>query len=353
MIPNFRDHKNQCSDFKMISQNFYILHSLYFTKSLNKFYSNLVCIDEIQRRPELFPLLRSIVDENKVNGQFLILGSANRNLIKQSSESLAGRITYKTLTPFLINETGNKIPFETYMLNGGFPRSLLASSPKSSMQWRDDFITTYIERDLHQWISTSSVSIRRIITMLAHHNGQTVNYSALGNSLGISNVTLRNYIDLLAGTFMNDIVHTWLNNEGKRLVKAPKIYISDTGIAAALLGLETFDEMMLHPSFGSMWETMVLANLKGNFPNAEIYFYRTSQGAELDFILKQKNKLIAVECKANSNPVLTKGNYISIEDVRPLKTLVIAPVKKMWEQSKNIVIAPLPQALKVIKEMLG
>jgi len=313
----------------------------------------LICIDEIQRKPELFPLLRSIVDENKVNGQFLILGSATRNLIKQSSESLAGRITYKTLTPFLINEIGNKYPIEAYMTEGGFPRSLLASSPKISMTWREDFITTYIERDIHQWISTSSVSIRRILTMLAHYNGQTINYSALGNSLGISNVTLRNYIDLLAGTYMIEIVQPWLNNEGKRLVKAPKIYIHDTGIAAALLGLGSFEEMSFHPSFGSLWETMVFANLKGNFPNAEISFYRTSQGAELDFIIKQKNKVIAVECKANGNPTLTKGNYISMDDVKPLKTLVIAPVKGMWEQSKNVIFSSLPKALKIIREIVG
>lgn len=312
----------------------------------------LVCIDEIQRRPELFPLLRSIVDENKVNGQFLILGSATQKLIKQSSESLAGRITYKTLTPFLINEIGDKVSPETYMVRGGFPRSLLALSPETSMQWREDFITTYIERDIHQWLSTTSVSIRRIVTMLAHHNGQTVNYSALGNSLGISNVALRSYIDLLAGTFMLDIVQPWNNNESKRLVKAPRIYIQDTGIATALLGLGSFEEMSFHPSFGSMWETLVLANLKGNFPNANISFYRTSQGAELDFIIKQKNKVIGIECKANSNPTLTRGNYISIADVKPLKTLVIAPVKEAWEQSKDIVIAPLLEALKIIREII-
>ena len=252
----------------------------------------LVCLDEIQRKPELFPLIRSIVDENKTSGQFLILGSATQDLIKQSSESLAGRITYKTLTPFLINEISNKLSLETYMLKGGFPRSFLASTEKDSLQWREDFITTYIERDIHQWIGSSSVSVRRIITMLAHHNGQTVNYSALGNSLGVSNVTLRNYIDLLAGTFMLDVIPPWNNNTGKRLVKAPKIYLRDTGIAGALLSLDSFNKISGHPSFGSIWETLVLSNLRGNFPKAEIYFYRTSQGAELDFIVKQKNKTI-------------------------------------------------------------
>ena len=189
--------------------------------------------------------------------------------------------------------------------------------------------------------------------MLAHHNGQTVNYSALGNSLGVSNVTLRNYIDLLAGTFMLDIIQPYHSNTGKRLVKAPKIYLRDTGIAGALLGLDSFDKMSGHPSFGSMWETLILANLRGNFPKAEIYFYRTSQGAELDFIVKQKNKMIGIECKTNIAPTLTKGNYISIDDVKPLKTIVIAPVKKMWEHNKNIIIASLPAALKQIKEILG
>ncbi len=313
----------------------------------------LVCLDEIQRKPELFPLIRSIVDENKTSGQFLILGSATQDLIKQSSESLAGRITYKTLTPFLINEISNKLSLETYMLKGGFPRSFLASTEKDSLQWREDFITTYIERDIHQWIGSSSVSVRRIITMLAHHNGQTVNYSALGNSLGVSNVTLRNYIDLLAGTFMLDVIPPWNNNTGKRLVKAPKIYLRDTGIAGALLSLDSFNKISGHPSFGSIWETLVLSNLRGNFPKAEIYFYRTSQGAELDFIVKQKNKTIGIECKTNISPTLTKGNYISIEDISPAKTFVIAPVKGMWEHSKNIIISSLQSALKQIKEILG
>ena len=321
----------------------------YFLKQKGK----LICLDEIQRKPDLFPLIRSIVDENGAHAQFLILGSSSPELLRQSSESLAGRITFKTLTPFLFNEISNSYSMESYFERGGFPRSILAATRKDSMQWREDFIAAYLERDIHQWMGVSPVTIRRVLKMMTHYNGQTVNYSALGNSLGISNVTLKNYIDLLSGTFMADVVQPWQTNVRKRLIKAPKIYIRDTGIAAALIGLNSFDDMAGHLSFGALWESLILSNLRGYFPKAEICFYRTSHGAELDFVINQNNKTVAVECKTNINPTLSKGNYISIGDIAPNKTFIIAPVKESWEHSKNIFIAPLPVALKRIKDILN
>ena len=320
---------------------------------LTQQHGKLVCIDEIQRKPELFPLIRSIVDDNRRMGQFLILGSATKELIRQSSESLAGRITYKTLTPFLLDELGKKITIEDYLIKGGFPLSVMAENYKDSIHWREDFITAYIERDIHQWIGISSVKIRRIIAMLVHYNGQVINYSALGNSLGISNTSLKEYTELLAGTFLIDIVRPWTNNAGKRLVKAPKIYFSDTGIANAVLGIENFDDISGHPAFGSLWETMILANLRGNFPGAEIYYYRTSNGAELDFILVKKSKVIAIECKTNTHPVLTKGNYISISDIKPVKTFIVAPVKEQWSHSEKITVASLNDTITEIGSILG
>ena len=220
----------------------------------------LICIDEIQRKPELFPLIRSLTDEWNTPASFLILGSASRELLKQSSETLAGRISYKRLTPFLWKECSSTISVEKYFTRGGFPRSLLAADEQTSFQWREDFISTFLERDLIQWRNFTPVTMRRLWQMLAHVNGQTVDYTTLANSLGISATTVKNYIDLLQGALMVDVIPPYISNLGKRLVKAPKVYISDSGITAALLGLHSFEEMSGHPSFGAIWEQIVLLN---------------------------------------------------------------------------------------------
>jgi uncharacterized protein len=305
----------------------------------------LICIDEIQRKPELFALLRSIVDETGNNAQFLILGSASRALIKQSSESLAGRISYHTLSPFLWSEAETSVTMEDYIARGGFPRSMLASNDTDSFSWREDFVTTFLERDILQWTGASATTMRRLWQMLAYNSGQPVNFSSLGNALGVSNVTIKNYIELLAGTFMIDIVKPWFNNINKRVVKAPKIYINDTGIAAALLGLDSFDRMTGHSSFGALWETMILSNIKAYFPKAEICYYRTAQGAELDFIVYYKGKTVAIECKTSAAPDLTRGNYQSIKDISPERTFIVSPVKESWEKANNIIVASLPEML--------
>jgi predicted AAA+ superfamily ATPase len=213
----------------------------------------LVCIDEIQRKPELFPLIRSLVDEWNRPGCFLILGSASQELLKQSSESLAGRVSYKRLTPFLWSELEGKHSMERYFSSGGFPRSILAPDRKVSYQWREDFISTFLERDLLQWRDFSPRAMGRLWRMLAHINGQTINFSTLAASLGISSVSVKNYIELLASTYMIEIIPPWISNLGKRLVKAPKVYVADSGICAALLGLRSFEDLSGHPVFGSVW----------------------------------------------------------------------------------------------------
>ncbi len=300
----------------------------------------LICIDEIQRRPDLFPLIRSLVDEWDRPGCFIVLGSASRDLLMQSSESLAGRILYKQLTPFLWSET-ESVGIEKYFLRGGFPRSLLAADDKVSLDWRNSFISTFLERDLLQWINFTPATMRRLWQMLAHLNGQTVNYSTLGNSLGVSNQTVRNHIDLLKSTFMVDVVEPYLPNLGKRLVKSPKVYISDSGIAAALLGLRSFEGLTGHPAFGATWESVVLANLRGTFPDADIFYYRTAGGAEIDFVVQLHNETIAVECKASFAPVLSKGNHIAIEDIKPKHTFVITPSPDTWPMSEGIDVVSL------------
>jgi len=301
----------------------------------------LICIDEIQRKPELFPLIRSLVDEWKKPGCFLILGSASRDLLQQSSETLAGRISYKRLTPFLLNEISDTCSMETYFSNGAFPRSILAKTSKLSFEWRQNFIRTFLERDLNFWAGFTPTTMRRLWQMLAHINGQLLNYTTLGNSLGVSSVTIKNYIDLLENTFMVEVVPPYISNLGKRLVKSPKIYISDSGIAAALIQLQNFEQLAGHPVFGSLWEQIVLTNLKGYFEYAEFFFYRTNHGAECDFVMKLNDKVFAIECKASFSPNLSKGNYNAFEDIQPTHSYIVTTNPESWSMSPHMDVVSL------------
>ena len=312
----------------------------------------LICIDEIQRMPELFPLIRSLVDEWNRSGCFLILGSASRDLLKQSSESLAGRISYKRLTPFLWQELENDCSVEKYFSTGAFPRSLLSEDNEISFDWRESFITTFLERDLLQWTGFTPTTMRRLWQMLAHVNGQTVNYSTLATSLGVTSTTVKSYIDLLAGTYMIEIVVPYISNLGKRLVKSPKVYISDSGITATLLGLRNFEELSGHPAFGAIWEQIALSNLKGLYPDAEFFYYRTTNGAEIDFAIKLHNTVFAIECKASYSPSLSKGNYLAIEDIAPKHTFIITPSPDSWSMKDKIDVVSLNEIKNKIDHIL-
>jgi len=316
--------------------------------------NKLICIDEIQRMPELFPLLRSLADEWNRPGAFLILGSASRDLLRQSSESLAGRIRYLRLSPLLWTEaaTESGMTMERFLSRGGFPRSALAPNEKMSVHWRESFITTFLERDLREWSGFSAPTMQRLWRMLAHLSGQTANYSALSASLGVSATSVRNYVDLLAATFMVEIVPPWFSNLGKRLVKAPRVYVADTGVAATLLGLASFSDMMAHPAFGALWEGAVLAHLKGHFPDLEVSYYRTTNGAEADFVFKHKTKVFALECKASLSPTLSKGNFHAFEDIAPEHTYVVTPGGEHWQMAKNVEVVPLDRLIGVISEVV-
>ena len=305
----------------------------------------LICLDEIQRKPQLFPLIRSLVDEWGSNGHFLILGSASRDLIKQSFESLAGRITYKRLYPFLFNELNDDYSLEKYLVRGGFPRSILRDNDDISSEWREDFIATFLERDLLFWKGFAPVTMRKLWQMLAHLNGQIINYSNIANSLGVSAPTAKNYTELLSSTFMIKLLPPLLANTGKRLVKSPKVYLNDTGIANTLLGISGFDQLAGHPSFGPAWESMVLTNLAGNFPKTKFFFYRTNHGAEIDFILISNHIKIAIECKAAIQPKLTKGTYIALDDIKPEFTLIVAPVRSGWAVQPGIDVVNITEAI--------
>ena len=279
----------------------------------------LVCIDEIQRRPDLFPTLRSIIDESGRNGQILILGSASRDLIKQSSETLAGRISYIELSPFLIGEitkNKNEDALYKYWLRGGFPRSYLSENENTSLQWRYDFIRTYLERDIPQLgFNIPAQSIKRLWQMCAHSHGQLLNSSKLGESLGISNHTVRRYIDILEQSFLMRVIQPCEINLKKRIIKSPKIFIRDQGILHALLDIGSMNDLLGHPVYGSSWEGMVLEELINYFSDWRSSFYRSSSGNEIDLILERGRKRIAIECKASSSPDITKGFWTALDDL--------------------------------------
>ncbi|MBC8314775.1 MAG: ATP-binding protein [Bacteroidales bacterium] len=292
----------------------------------------LICLDEIQKLPEIFSTLRSIIDENNRNGQFLILGSASRDLIRQSSETLAGRIVYLNLTPFSFHELFQTshvgfTEFAPFLIKGGFPRSYLAKDLDLSFVWRTSFIETFLQRDLQQMgFSMPPESAFRLWKMCAHSQGQLLNASKLGDSMGLNHQTIRKYLDIFQGTFMLRLLTPLLPNLKKRLVKSPKVYIRDTGILLALLNLKTMDDLLGHPVFGHAWETFVIENVLQNITDWEFGFYRTSHGAELDLVLQKGDQRIAIECKASQAPKPSKGFYYALSDLGIEKGYVVSPI---------------------------
>jgi len=293
----------------------------------------LICLDEIQKLPEIFSTLRSIIDENNRNGQFLILGSASRDLIKQNSETLAGRIVYVYLTPFTYNELFKNKQFDIssltpFLIRGGFPRSYLAKDLDLSFIWRDSFVESFLQRDLAQMgFNIPPETAIRLWKMCAHSQGQLLNASKFGESLGYNYQTIKKYLDIFHGTFMIRLLPPLLPNLRKRLIKSSKIYIRDTGILLALLNLKTMDDLLGHPIFGLAWETLVIENVLPQYNNWEYGFYRTSHGAEIGLVLQKSDKKIAIECKASHAPKLTRGFYSALDDLNIDTGFIIAPIE--------------------------
>jgi predicted AAA+ superfamily ATPase len=305
----------------------------------------LICFDEIQRAPGLFPVLRSFIDRNSKNGRFLFLGSASRDLISQSSETLAGRLSYIELSPFMLTEclSDGVTDVRHYWLRGGFPRSLLAENDQASFQWRYDFIRSFVERDvLRVGQGASSDKIDRLLRMCAHISGQSVNYSKLGSSLDMSDNTVRHYLELLNGAFLVRMVRPYFANMKKRLVKSPKIYIRDSGILHALLGIETFDHLLAHPDFGASWEGLVIENVLAVVkPSIMASYYRTAKGEEADLVLESGNKRFLIECKSSTAPQAGSSLMASVGDIHPDHTWIIAPVEGSYPLSESITVASL------------
>ena len=310
----------------------------------------LICLDEIQRLPEIFPLLRSLVDEHQRAGQFLILGSASKDLLKQSSESLAGRISYLELTPLTLPELPLKYR-ERLWLRGGFPRSFLSKQELISVEWRENYIRTFLERDIPQFnLRIPSASMGRLWSMLAYSHGQTLNSSKLASSMGVSSHTINSYIDILEKTFLVRILRPFSTNRKKRIIKSPKVYIRDSGILHSLLQIDSLNELFGHPVFGSSFEGFVLENIISSFPRWQFYFYRTKSGAEIDLLMIKGVHRIAIEVKASKTPKVTKGFLTAVEDIQATKKYLIAPIEESYIIKKGIRAMPLVDFIKHISK---
>jgi predicted AAA+ superfamily ATPase len=315
--------------------------TLFFNANKDK----LICLDEIQFTPDLFPILRSVVDKGKRNGQFLLLGSASPDLLRQSSETLAGRIVYVELAPFSLTETAGD--WQTLMLRGGFPRSYLAKSDKSSLAWRKSFIRTFLERDIAAFgLNLNPENSRKIWQMCAHYHGKILNYSDFGKSLGLTHPTVKHYVDTLTGTFMLRKLQPYYANLEKRLVKTPKLYVADSGILCALLNIQSFEDLLGHPVAGFAWEGFVLQNILSTVgEDYEVYFISTSADAEIDILLKKGRKLIGIECKFSTTPKLSKGFYNLKSDLKLSQSFVAAPVNKGYPLDKTTQVCNLTELL--------
>jgi len=307
-----------------------------------------IVIDEVQRRPELFPVLRVLIDTHQ-DKQYLILGSASPDLLKQSSETLAGRISYLELSGFSFNELETS-EYKKRWIRGGFPRSFLAPSYQSSYEWRQNFITTFLERDIPQLgINIPAKVMRRFWMMLAHYHGNIFNASQIAKSLGISNMTASRYLDLLSGTFLVRQLQPWFYNTKKRIVKRPKIYFRDSGIFHALLGGVTEEEISKHPQVGASWEGFAIEQVITVLAlrEEEVFFWGVHAGAECDLIISRKGKLWGVEVKYQDAPQMTSSLRSAIEELSLEHLWVIYPGDKKYALDKKITVLPLAELLEI------
>ncbi|MEQ8303890.1 MAG: ATP-binding protein [Cyclobacteriaceae bacterium] len=320
---------------------------------------HLIILDEVQRVPGIFTALRSIIDKRKREGrkgcQFLVLGSASLELLQQSSESLAGRISYLSLTGLKPTE----IPVEnqdTLWLRGGFPDSYLAKQDEQSFTWRQSFISTYLERDIPQLGSRiPATTLRNLWTMLAHVQGGLLNQSKLAGGLGVSVPSIHRYLDLLDDLFLIRKLQPWSSNVGKRLVKSPKVYIRDSGILHALLRIQDMESLLGHPVVGHSWEGFVIENLLASVPVwASPYFYRTSAGAEIDLIIEAGNKKkIAIEIKRSLVPSISKGFQFGCEDIKATHKYCVYPGKETFSLSGDVRALSLIEMMSELNKIIG
>lgn len=311
---------------------------LYLSDHVDK----LLILDEVHRAPGLFPILRGLIDRNRREGRsagnYLLLGSASLDLLKQSGETLAGRIAYLELAPFTLQETRH-LPPDTLWLRGGFPESLLAPSNARSLRWRQDFIRTYLESDIPQFGQRiAAETLRRFWGMLAHHQGCLLNTAQFARNLGVDAKTAASYLDLLVDLLLVRRLPPWHANLGKRLVKSPKVYVRDSGLVHALLAIPDKETLLAHPVLGQSWESFVVENLLNYAPEGvHGYFYRSNGGAEIDLLMCWPNgELWAVEIKRSLTPKLERGFHAACADLKPARKLVIYPGEESYRLAEDI-----------------
>jgi len=314
----------------------------------------LVILDEVHRAPGLFPILRGMIDrarrQGRLAGQYLLLGSASLDLLQQSGESLAGRIRYLELAPFLVLETSG-LALDDLWLRGGFPNSLLATDGRASLRWRQDFIRTYLERDIPRFgRRIAAETLRRLWTMVAHHQGGLLNTAQFARNLGVDAKTVNSYIDLLVDLLIARRVPPWHANLGKRLVRSPKIYIRDSGLVHALLQIPDKEVLLTHPVVGQSWEGFVIENLlESARGGAEGYFYRSVGGAEIDLLLAWRNgSLWAIEIKRSLSPKVERGFHAACADLAPTRKFVVYPGQEPYPLAEDIQAIPLGQLAKLV-----
>ena len=302
----------------------------------------LVILDEIHRAPNLFPVLRGLIDQGRRNGrkasQYLLLGSASLDLLKQSGETLAGRIAYMELAPFNVLET-LKISSDVLWVRGGFPESLLAADAARSLRWRQDFIRTYLERDIPQFgPRIAAETLRRFWGMLAHHQGGLLNTAQFARNLGVDAKTAASYLDLLVDLLLVRRLPPWHANTGKRLVKSPKVYVRDSGLVHALLNIPDKETLLAHPVVGQSWECFVIENLLAVAPaGVQGYFYRSSGGAEIDLLLSWPDDTFwAIEIKRSLTPKVERGFYSACADLMPVKKFIVYPGVERYRIASDI-----------------
>ena len=320
----------------------------------------LVILDEVQRMPELFGILRGVIDQRRRMGQhcgqFLLLGSATGVLMQQSSESLAGRVAYVELPPLHASEifTGNEsvADLNALWVRGGFPMSWKAQTDADSMTWREVFVATYLEKDIPALgPRIPATTLRRLWTMLAHHQGELLDVSKLAAALAISGQTVSRYIDLLCDLMLVRRLPAWHGNVGKRLIRSPKVYVRDSGLVHALLGLSNLDALLGHPIAGSSWEGFVMEQLINAAPQAEACFYRTSNGAEVDLVLSFRNQQTwVIEIKRSSAPTVSRGFYQAATDLGAARKLLVAPVAQTYSMKEGIEVVDVMTAIRWVTE---
>ncbi|MEA3287634.1 MAG: ATP-binding protein [Candidatus Marinimicrobia bacterium] len=306
---------------------------------LSRFKNQCVIIDEIQRKPELFPLLRALVDQTGDSCQFIITGSASPDLIQQSTESLAGRIAYVVIHPFADQELPPFISLESHWFRGGFPKALFAPNDNLAQKWIANFVTSYLERDLRLLgLSAEPLLLRRLWMMLAHTHGNIIKFSALSSSLGISINTVRRYVDFFEQAFLIRRLNPHFSNFKKKLVKSPKFFLQDSGILHQLLSIGSLEELFGHPSMGNSWEGYCISQIMGVVQNHyEAAFYRTHDGAECDLVLSRSGSVkYALEFKFSDSPTLTKGNTEAFKSIESKENYVVVPKGESYQLNEMV-----------------